>query len=228
MTSHALPRRVRSFVRREGRFSDAQRRAVESLLPRFGVPEGQAPIDPVSLFGRSAPVFLEIGFGNGDALAAMAAAHPEHDFLGVEVHRPGVGALLQKMEAGGMTNVRVASSDVLEILARLPDRALDGIFIFFPDPWPKKRHHKRRLIQPHVVSELVRVLKQGGQLHLATDWEDYARQMLEVLSAEAALRNTAGAAAFSPRPAARPLTRFELRGLRLGHTVRDFCFQRIG
>lgn len=219
-------RPVRSFVRREGRLTAAQRRALEDGLPRFGVPAGAAPLDLAAFFGRDAPVFLEIGFGTGDALAALAAAHPEHNYLGAEVHRPGVGALLQKVMTGNLTNVRVATVDVLEVLARLPAAALAGAYIFFPDPWPKKRHHKRRLVQPPFVQELLRVLKPGALLHLATDWEDYARHMLEALNAEPGLENTAGLAVYAPRSAARPLTRFERRGLKLGHTVRDLCYRR--
>jgi tRNA (guanine-N7-)-methyltransferase len=219
-------RPIRSFVKREGRLTDAQRRALEAGLPRFGIPAGDTPLDLAQVFGRAALVFLEIGFGNGEALAAMAAAHPENNYLGVEVHRPGVGALLQKVSADQLANVRVATVDVMEVLARLPDASLAGAFIFFPDPWPKKRHHKRRLVQPPFVRELLRALKPGALLNLATDWEDYARHMLEVLAAEPALENTAGAAIYALRPEARPLTRFERRGLKLGHIVRDFCYRR--
>ena len=227
MNNPSTPRRpIRSFVKREGRLTAAQQRALETGLPRFGVPAGETPLDLAALFGRDAPVFLEIGFGNGEALAAMAARHPEHNFLGAEVHRPGVGALLQRVVADSLTNVRVTTTDVTEILARLPVGSLAGIYIFFPDPWPKKRHHKRRLVQPSFVQELVRVMKPGALLHFATDWEDYARHALVVMSTEPALENIAGATIYAPRAEARPLTRFEQRGLKLGHTVRDLCFRR--
>lgn len=223
------PRRpIRSFVKREGRLTVGQRRALDAGLPLFGLPPGAAPVDPVQLFGRAAPVHLEIGFGNGAALAAMATAHPENNYLGVEVHSPGVGALLQRVMAEALSNARVATTDVTEVLVRLPPEALACVYIFFPDPWPKKRHHKRRLVQPDFVQALARVLQPGGLLCLATDWEDYARHMLEVLSDAPEFENTAGAAVYAARPAARPLTRFETRGLRLGHTVRDLCFQRRG
>jgi len=214
-------------VRREGRFTGAQRRAVERLLPAYGVPDGTGPIDAGSLFGRHAPLHLEIGFGNGDALAAMAAAHPDQDYLGIEVHRPGVGALLQRIDAGQLTNVRVINQDAVEVLARrIPDNALAAVYLFFPDPWPKKRHHKRRIVQPEFAALVCRKLRPGGLWYLATDWEDYARHMLAVLSATAGLENTAGSGSFAARPPLRPLTRFERRGQRLGHTVFDLVFRR--
>lgn len=220
-------RTIRSFVRREGRITGAQRRALEELLPRYGVPEADALLDFATLFGRVAPVHLEIGFGNGEALAAMATAHPQHNYLGIEVHRPGVGSLLRRLDAEGLANVRVLSADAKEVLERrIPDNALDAVCIFFPDPWPKKRHHKRRLVQPAFLTLLHRKLKVGGRLHLATDWEDYAQQMLAVLSAAGALENSAGAERFAPRPPERPLTKFERRGQRLGHAVWDLVFQR--
>jgi tRNA (guanine-N7-)-methyltransferase len=220
-------RPIRSFVRREGRITEAQRRALEELLPRYAVPENEAPLDFAQLFGRAAPVHLEIGFGNGEALASMAAAHPENNYLGIEVHRPGVGSLLRRVESEGLSNVRVACADAVEVLARVPDGALSAVYIFFPDPWHKKRHHKRRLVQADFVERLRRCLRPAGLLHLATDWEDYAQHMLAVLAASPGFENSAGAGGFAPRPAARPLTRFERRGERLGHVVRDFCLRRL-
>ena len=214
-------------MRREGRYTDAQRRAVETLLPRYGVPAGEDTIDFVALFGRAAPVHLEIGFGNGEALAAMAAAHPENNYLGIEVHRPGVGALLQRIDSAGLTNVRVITADAVEVLTRrIPDQSLAAVYLFFPDPWPKTRHHKRRLVQPAFAAVVQRRLRPGGCWHLATDWEDYARHMLAVLSADPGFANAAGAGQFAARPPERPLTRFERRGHRLGHGVWDLEFRR--
>ncbi len=220
-------RPVRSFVRREGRFTEAQRRAVEALLPKYGAPEDDSVIDFAQLFGRDAPVHLEIGFGNGDALAAMASAHPENDYLGIEVHRPGVGVLLRRLESEGIANVRVISVDARAVLEqRIPNSSLSAVYLFFPDPWHKKRHHKRRLVQAEFVALLARKLKPGGLLHLATDWEDYAQHMLAVLAGSAAFENLAEAGTFTPRPENRVFTRFERRGQRLGHGVRDLVFRR--
>ena len=220
-------RPIRSFVRREGRITKAQERALTELWPRYGVDAGDAPLDLCALFGRKAPVHVEIGFGNGDVLAAMAARHPEYDYLGIEVHRPGIGALLRRLEAAGLGNARVMRADAKEVLARnIPDAALSAVNIFFPDPWPKKRHHKRRLIQPEFAELVRRKLQPGGMLHLATDWRDYAEQMLDVLSQTPGFENTAGAGAFAPRPSVRPPTRFEERGRRLGHEVYDLSFRR--
>lgn len=220
-------RPIRSFVRREGRITEAQRRALEELLPRYGVAPGEAPLDFAALFGRDAPVHVEVGFGNGDALAAMAAAHPENNYLGIEVHRPGVGALLRRVEAEGLANVRVACTDAREFLERrVPDGSLSGVNVFFPDPWHKKRHHKRRLVQAEFVALLARRLKPGGLLHLATDWEEYAQHMLAVLTAAGTFENTAEPGPFTPRPEGRALTRFERRGQRLGHGVRDLVYRR--
>ena len=228
MTFAARPRRpIRSFVRREGRITKAQERALTELWPRYGVDAGDAPLDFRALFGRAAPVHVEIGFGNGDVLAAMAARHPEYDYLGIEVHRPGIGALLRRLEAAGLGNARVMRADAKEVLARnIPDAALSAVNIFFPDPWPKKRHHKRRLIQPEFAELVRRKLQPGGMLHLATDWRDYAEQMLDVLSQTPGFENTAAAGAFAPRPEERPLTKFEQRGKRLGHEVYDLSFRR--
>lgn len=222
------PRRpIRSFVRREGRLTPAQRRALDNLLSRYGVLPGDDVLDFASLFGRRAPVHLEIGFGNGEALAAMAAAHPEQDYLGIEVHRPGVGALLRRLDADGIHNVRVLVTDASEVLERrIPDASLSAVYLFFPDPWPKKRHHKRRLVQPAFIERLRDKLQPGGTLHLATDEEDYARHMLAVLSQAPDFENLAGAGQFAVRSPVRPLTRFERRGQRLGHGIRDLVFRR--
>ena len=219
-------RAVRSFVARAGRMTTAQERAWHELWPRFGIEDDARPLDFEALFGRDAPRTLEIGFGNGESLVALAAAHPEEDFLGIEVHRPGVGHLMLRAEALGLANLRVASRDAVEILgARVPDASLDTVLLYFPDPWPKKRHHKRRIVQPGFVELVARKLKTGGRFRLATDWQPYAEQMLEVLSASATFENECGAG-YSARPASRPLTRFESRGQRLGHEVWDLSFTK--
>ncbi len=219
--SVARRRPIRSFVRREGRMTAAQKRALAELYPRYGLAPGDEPIDFSAAFGRAAPVAVEIGFGNGDALARQAAAHPENDYLGIEVHRPGVGRLLARLEAEGLTNVRVACADAKELLARnVPDGSLAAVYVLFPDPWPKKRHHKRRLVQPEFVQLVRRKLKTGGVLHFATDWPAYAEHMEAVLrAAEGFAESTA---------AARPDTKYEARGRRLGHPVRDLAYVRVG
>jgi len=217
-------RSIRSFVLRAGRMGTGQMRALEELGPRFLIPYATAPLDLNNAFGRDAPKVLEIGFGMGTATAAIAQSHPETDYLGVEVHTPGVGALLKSIGEIGLSNLRIIQHDAVEVLEHmLPDASLDGVHIFFPDPWHKKRHHKRRLIQPDFVALLVRKLKPGGYLHLATDWADYAHQMLDVLSANPSLSNTVEA--YAPRPEYRPLTKFEQRGVRLGHGVWDLIFR---
>ena len=224
-TNH--PRPIRSFVLRAGRMGTGQQRALEDLGPRFIIPYEATPLDLEAAFGRAAPKILEIGFGMGDSTAGIAANHPENDYLGVEVHTPGVGALLKRIGEAGLGNLRILHHDAVEVLEKqIPDGSLDGAHVFFPDPWHKKRHHKRRLIQPPFVALLTRKLKHGGYLHLATDWEHYAQQMLEVLNGEPGLENTV--ADYAPRPAYRPLTKFELRGLKLGHGVWDLVFRRIG
>ena len=201
----------------------AQHRALDELLPKYGVPEGVLNLS--ALFGRDARRTLEIGFGSGDTLLELAQRHPDEDFLGVEVHRPGVGRLLLNMETAGIRNLRLACEDAVHLLtARLPADSLDAVLIYFPDPWPKKRHHKRRLLQPEFASLLAEKLKAGGRLHFATDWEDYARHALEVLSAAPVFRNAATEGGYLPRPAQRPPTRFERRGLQLGHAVFDLVF----
>jgi tRNA (guanine-N7-)-methyltransferase len=217
---------VRSFVTRAGRMTTGQERALERLWPRFGIDFCPGRIDLDALFGRSAPRVLEIGFGNGEHLAALARSHPECDYLGIEVHRPGVGHLMLALEASALTNVRIVCRDAVEVLEeQIPPGALDEVLILFPDPWPKKRHHKRRLIQGPFVSLLCGRLKAGGVLRLATDWQPYAEQMLQVLNAEPRLTSVATGAPFVPRPAERIPTRFELRGERLGHAVWDLAYR---
>jgi tRNA (guanine-N7-)-methyltransferase len=216
-------RRIRSFVLRQGRMTHGQERALAELLPRFAVPEG--PVDLAALFGRDARRTLEIGFGDGDNLVELARRHPEQDFLGAEVHSPGVGRLLLALEADGLENVRVLDDDAMPALReRMPDASLDTLLIYFPDPWPKKRHHKRRLLQPESAELFARKLKVGGTLHLATDWQDYAEHALAVLTACPAFRNSAVGGGFVPRPPERPETKFERRGLKLGHVVFDLVF----
>ena len=207
--------------------SQAQQRALDTLLPAYGIPFGPAPLDFDRVFGRRAPTILEIGFGMGETTAEIALARPGDNFLGIEVHGPGVGSLLKRIEAQRVGNVRVIRHDAVEVLASMiAPAALAGIHVFFPDPWPKKRHHKRRLLQPAFVRELALRLAPGGYLHVATDWEDYAGEMLAVLSAEPRLENIAQG--FAPRPDYRPRTKFEARGLRLGHRVFDLVFRRRG
>jgi tRNA (guanine-N7-)-methyltransferase len=219
-------RPVRSFVRREGRMTDGQKAALEALLPRFGLAPDQ-PLDPERAFGRLAPLSFEIGFGTGDHLLARAQAEPERNFLGAEVHRPGVGRLLSRAAAAGLSNLRVYVADAVEVLRlAIPEAALDELVIQFPDPWHKKRHHKRRLIQPAFAALAASRLRAGGRLWLATDWADYAEHMLAVLHATPGLRNLSPEGRFVPRPKSRILTRFEARGERLGHAVFDLCFER--
>jgi tRNA (guanine-N7-)-methyltransferase len=218
-------RRIRSFVTRAGRVSTGQRRAMDEFGPRFVLPyEPQQP-DRDAVFGRAAPRVLEIGFGMGATTAEIAAHRSSDDFLGVEVHEPGVGALLKLVGEQELSNIRIIQHDAVEVLEHMiaPD-SLDGVHIFFPDPWHKARHHKRRLIQPKFVALLASRLKPGAYLHCATDWQNYAEQMLEVLGADPALENTADG--YAPRPEYRPVTKFERRGLRLGHGVWDLVFKR--
>jgi len=222
----ASPRRsIRSFVVRAGRMGPGQARALDELGPRFVLPFSPTPLDFAAVFGRSAPVVLEIGFGMGDATAAIAQALPDTDFLGVEVHTPGVGALLKHIGEKQIGNLRIVAHDAVEVIEHMiAPGSLAGVHIFFPDPWHKKKHNKRRLIQAPFVAQLASRLASGGYLHCATDWEPYAQQMLEVLSAEPLLANTAEG--YAPRPAYRPLTKFENRGLKLGHGVWDLVFRR--
>lgn len=221
------PRAVRSFVTRSGRITPAQERALAELWPKYGLELGDAPLDLDALCRRGARRVAEIGFGNGEHLLALAASHPADEFLGIEVHRPGVGRLLLQLEERGLGNVRVICRDAVEVLERcLEGACLDEILILFPDPWPKKRHHKRRLIQPPFVALLAQRLRSGGVLRVATDWEPYAAEILATLAAEPRLRNAAAGAGFIPRPAERAPTRFERRGERLGHRVWDLEFRR--
>ncbi|HXQ63775.1 MAG TPA: tRNA (guanosine(46)-N7)-methyltransferase TrmB [Steroidobacteraceae bacterium] len=223
------PRRaIRSFVKRGGRVTVAQQRALAGLWPRYGIDYTGRPIDLNVLFGRCAPRTLEIGFGDGESLVALAQAQPARDYLGVEVHAPGVGHCLLGAAAAGLCNLRLMRHDAVEVLEHsLTPAALDEVLIYFADPWPKKRHHKRRLIQPPFVTLLASRIAAGGHLRLATDWEPYAEWMLEVLGASPQFRNVAGAARYAPRPAERPLTKFERRGSRLGHIARDLEFERL-
>ena len=219
------PRAIRSFVRRAGRTTIGQAKAFETLGPRFLVPYQPNLIDFDAVFGRHAPTVLEIGFGMGEATAHIAALIPEKNFLCCEVHEPGVGALLKRIGEQGLANIRIVQHDAVEVLDHmLTPESLAGVHIFFPDPWHKLRHNKRRLIQPPLVARLARRLKPGGYVHCATDWEPYAQQMLQVLSGEPLLENTAQD--FAPRPHYRPLTKFENRGLNLGHGVWDLVFRR--
>lgn len=219
-------RHIRSFVLRQGHLSPAQQRAVDTLLPRYGIPYAAQLLDLDAAFGRSAPKILEIGFGMGGTTAEIALAHPENDYLALEVHTPGVGNLLKLIDAQQITNIRIIRHDAVEVLRdMIADGSLAGAHIFFPDPWHKARHHKRRLIQPPFVAQLARKLGPDGYIHAATDWQDYAEQMLRVLGEEPLLENTA--AGYAPRPEYRPLTKFEQRGLRLGHGVWDLVFRRV-
>ena len=222
-------RPIRSFVMRTGRMTAGQTRALEDLWPRYGVEFSPQPLLLDALFGRVAPRTLEIGFGNGEHLAALATLHPERDYLGIEVHRPGVGHLLLLAATNNLTNVRASSHDAVEVLReQIAESSLDEVLVLFPDPWHKKRHHKRRLIQPPFVELIASRLRQGGVLRLATDWEEYALQMLEVLNAASALfANLSPARDWMPRPEERAPTRFEKRGARLGHGVWDLAFGRI-
>jgi tRNA (guanine-N7-)-methyltransferase len=227
MTHSARNRPIRSYVLRAGRMTEAQQRGYDEGWGRFGIDYDARMLDIDACFGRSGRRVLEIGFGMGQSLVEMAAADPAANFIGVEVHRPGVGKLLHGMAEQGLGKIRVYCHDAVEVLENcIPPGSLDTVQIFFPDPWHKKRHHKRRLIQPPFVELLCSRLRPGGVLHLATDWENYAEQMLEVLDASAALENLAGAGQYSPRPDYRPLTKFERRGERLGHGVWDLLYAR--
>lgn len=220
-------RPVRSFVLRGGRLTDGQRRALEGLLPRYGVPDGEAPVAFEALFGNGHPVIVEIGFGNGEATWRMAQSHPDENFLGIEVHRAGVGRLLLALERRGIDNVRISCADAVDFLrSRVAPHSLAGVRIYFPDPWPKKRHHKRRLVQPAFLALLASRMTNGAILHLATDWAPYAERMFDVLNASEAFENLAPGGRESPRPEWRPRTKYERRGERLGHRVFDLVFRR--
>jgi len=221
-------RRIRSFVRRDGRLTPGQQRALEQLWPVFGLPFDDVQLDLKAVFGRTAPLTLEIGFGNGISLARMAADDPGSNFIGIEVHRPGVGHLLKELEKRELGNVRVFCHDAVEVLEqKIPDATLDRVLLFFPDPWPKKKHHKRRILQPPFVSLIASKLKSEGIFHMATDWQPYAEHMLEVMEGSDQFRNCAGERQFSDRPDYRPVTKFEARGRGLGHEVWDLIYQRI-
>lgn len=218
-------RHIRSYVLRQGRVTVAQQRAVDTLQPVFGIPFSKEPLDLEQAFGRSAPKILEIGFGMGDSTATIARDNPQNDYLCLEVHTPGVGNLFKVIGEQQLNNIRIIQHDAVEVLRdMIADGSLDGVHIFFPDPWHKARHNKRRLIQSPFIAKLMNKLKPGGYIHVATDWQDYAEQVLAVLSAEPALTNTAND--YAPRPEYRPLTKFEKRGLNLGHGVWDLVFRR--
>jgi tRNA (guanine-N7-)-methyltransferase len=216
---------IRSYVLRQGRFSPGQQRAYEELLPRFGISYEAHPVDFAQAFGRKAPAVVEVGSGMGETTARIAAENPGTDYLAIEVHAPGVGSLLRLVSEAGLTNVRVVRHDAVEVLRDMvAPGSLAAIHVFFPDPWPKKRHHKRRLLQPDFAALAASRLAAGGLLHVATDWQDYADHVLAVLCATPGLVNTAEG--FAPRPATRPETKFERRGLKLGHGVWDVIFRR--
>lgn len=216
---------IRSYVLRQGRLSNAQQRACATLLPVFGIPFATQVVDLDRVFGRRAPRYVEIGFGMGETTAAIAAAHPQNDYLGIEVHTPGVGSLLKLLGERNLRNVRIVQHDAVDVLQHmLAPESVDGAHIFFPDPWPKKRHHKRRLIQPAFVALLASRLRPGSHVHVATDWQEYAAQVLDTLAAEPALINSTDG--YAPRPDYRPVTKFERRGVALGHGVWDVVFRK--
>jgi len=221
-------RPIRSYVLRAGRMTEAQARALDKQWPHYGIETGSEPLDLPGMFGRDAPRTLEIGFGNGENLVALAAAHPDQDFMGAEVHAPGVGHLLHKAAGAGLTNLRVSRQDAVDLLReRIAPESLATILVLFPDPWHKKRHHKRRLINAEFAVLAASRLKPGGTLQLATDWTPYAESMLEVLDAAADFRNRSPVGGYVPRNPGRLRTRFEARGERLGHAVHDLCYERI-
>ncbi|MGZ8164953.1 MAG: tRNA (guanosine(46)-N7)-methyltransferase TrmB [Methylobacter sp.] len=221
-----FPQRIRSFIRRQGRITQGQQLALDNYWDRYCL-DPKADYDFAWVFGRDAPLYVEIGFGNGDSLAKMAAANPDKNYIGIEVHRPGVGHLLLRLEQQGLNNVRIYCHDAIEIFEqKITDNSVAGVYLFFPDPWPKKKHHKRRIVRPDFVELLVRKLKSGGYFHAATDWQNYAENMLAVLSAETAISNSSNTDDYCERPAYRPLTKFEQRGLRLGHGVWDLIFKK--
>mgnify|MGYP001814604250 CR=1 FL=1 len=220
-------RQVRSFVRRTGRVTRAQARAAETLWPEFGIDLTGEPLELAAAFGRDAARILEIGFGDGECLAELALRHPERDYLGIEVHEPGIGHLLLAVEANGARNVRCIRDDAVDVLPMIGTGQLSGVHLFFPDPWPKKRHHKRRIVQPSFFEAIARVVRPGGYLHMATDWVPYAEHMLETGQSAAGWENASPTGDYVPRPDSRPETKFERRGQRLGHDVRDLVFHRI-
>ena len=226
-TKPSQHRPIRSYVRREGRLTPGQQRAFGNFWPQFGIDFSGEPLDLPALFGNQQPAYLEIGFGNGESLAQMAQENPQNNYIGVEVHGPGVGHLLLRIGELGLSNLTIIRHDAVEILSKsITDSALSGVFLFFPDPWHKNRHHKRRILKTDFVRLLATKIKPGGIFHAATDWENYAQQMLEVLSAADDFENCAGTGQYTPRPEHRPLTKFEQRGHRLGHGVWDLIFRR--
>jgi len=221
-------RRIRSFVRRQGRLTAAQNFALEKHLPKFGLQASDGIFDFAKEYNREAPTHLEIGFGNGQSVANMAASHPENNYLGVEVHRPGVGNLLQLVHSKELSNVRVMSDDVFEVLQNnIADNSLAAVYIYFPDPWHKRCHVKRRIVNPVFVEMLAAKMEVGGLLHMATDWKDYAKHMMRVMNDASQFKNSAGANNYSERPEWRTLTKFEQRGHRLGHDVWDLMFTKL-
>jgi tRNA (guanine-N7-)-methyltransferase len=225
----ALMRKIRSFVRRDGRMTDAQKLALETCWPRFGLELRDGMINFDNVFKRQAKHVLEIGFGSGFSLLAAAKAHPDHDFIGIETHQPGIGTLLHHMEAEQLANIRIYYADAVEVLNQcIPDHSLDIMQIFFPDPWRKRRHHKRRLIQPEFLSLVVAKLRQGGELHLATDWEDYALHMMKVMTLSADFKNAYDEGQYAERSSQRPvLTKFEQRGEKAGHKTWELLFHKL-
>lgn len=221
-------RRVRSFVLREGRLTTGQQKALDNLWPRFGLERDAGVLDPQAVFGRDAPRVLEVGYGMGQSLVQMASAEPDKDFIGIEVHRPGVGALLMAIEEAGVGNLRSYCDDAVEILDLcIADASLTRVQLYFPDPWHKKKHHKRRIVQPAWAQLVQRKLVPGGVLHMATDWENYAEHMFEIMQAETGWQNLAEDGRFAARPDWRPETKFERRGARLGHGVRDLLYRKV-
>ncbi len=220
-------RPIRSFVRRSGRLTEGQARALETLWPRFGIEVSKSALSFQQMFQRQAPVFLEIGFGMGQSLAEMAKQRPENDFIGIEVHKPGVGSLLCQIKEHDLDNIRVISADAVEVMnSMIVEESLEGVYLFFPDPWHKKRHHKRRIVQPAFLEKIVKHIKPGGILHMATDWENYAEHMLEVADNCDLLENKAGSRNYSPDTGNRVETKFERRGLKLGHGIWDLIYVR--
>lgn len=229
--AEAIPaekRRIKSFVLRQGRLSQAQQNAIDTLWPTFGLELKPELLNFKELFGREAETLIEIGFGMGTSLCAMAEANPDKNYIGIEVHRPGVGALLKLVGEKGLTNIHVFNADAIEVLAqRIPKNSLSGVYLFFPDPWHKTKHKKRRILQAQFAETIALHLKPGGYFHMATDWEDYAEQMMQVMTEAKDYKNISGQGQFTPRPDYRPLTKFEQRGHRLGHGVWDLIFERI-
>jgi tRNA (guanine-N7-)-methyltransferase len=226
MSEQSLTRKIRSFIRRQGRITQGQEFALENYWDKYCLAPDKA-VDARQVFGRHAPLCVEIGFGNGDCLAQLAFANPDKDYIGIEVHRPGVGHLIMQLEQQGLQNVRIYCHDAIEILTNnLPDSSLAAVYLFFPDPWHKRKHHKRRIVQASFVGLLTKKLQSDGYFHAATDWEDYAKSMLEVLTADKRFSNASLTNTYCERPIYRPLTKFEQRGLRLGHGVWDLIFIR--